>query len=257
MTQIFGRSYADAYDALYQDKEYETECDVIEKVFQDYSSEPVRTVLDLGCGTGNHSIPLAKRGYQVLGIDRSEAMLENARSKAAALDSEKYPQFLQGDIRTVRIQSKFDAVLIMFAVLGYQLTNADVTTAFETARQHLKPHGLLIFDVWYGPAVLTQKPSERIKIVSRASGQLIRASSGELDTMHHLTHVHYHLWEIEQARLVRETQETHTMRFFFYPEIELFLEKSGLQLLRVGRFPDYDEPPNEETWNVIGIAQAF
>ena len=83
MTQrsgVFGRDYAAAYDDLYQDKDYVAECDLIERVFETYGQGPTRRVLDLGCGTGGHAVILAKRGYDVVGVDRSPEMLERARA---------------------------------------------------------------------------------------------------------------------------------------------------------------------------------
>ena len=61
-SSVFNRVYVDQYDLLYQEKNYESECDMIEEAFRRYSKIPVHTILDLGCGTGNHVIPLgAKR----------------------------------------------------------------------------------------------------------------------------------------------------------------------------------------------------
>jgi len=57
--------YAEYYDLIYQDKDYEKEYDFIEEIFQNFSSNPVKTIFDGGCGTGGHAIPLAKRGYQI------------------------------------------------------------------------------------------------------------------------------------------------------------------------------------------------
>src|SRR5207248_11417549 len=68
---VFGPQYAEAYDTLYRDKDYSAECDAIEHVFRLYGIGPVRRVLDLGCGTGGHAVPLAERGYEVVGVDRS------------------------------------------------------------------------------------------------------------------------------------------------------------------------------------------
>jgi ubiquinone/menaquinone biosynthesis C-methylase UbiE len=83
MTEPFGSIYADCYDAFYQKKDYEAECDLIERLFKTYASAQIKTVLDLGCGTGNHTISLARRGFEVIGVDRSESMLAQARKKAA------------------------------------------------------------------------------------------------------------------------------------------------------------------------------
>ena len=72
---VFGSDYASAYDALYHDKDYERECDFLEAIFRKYSKK-VKTILDLGCGTAGHALILARRGYEVVGVDRSVTMLD-------------------------------------------------------------------------------------------------------------------------------------------------------------------------------------
>lgn len=62
------QSYADYYDVLYSDKDYGAECDFLESIFGRYCNRPVRTILDLGCGTGGHTFVLAERGYQISGL---------------------------------------------------------------------------------------------------------------------------------------------------------------------------------------------
>jgi predicted TPR repeat methyltransferase len=66
---VFDQVYADQYDLLYGEKDYDAECDLLEQVFHRYSKGPIQSILDLGCGTGNHSILLARRGYQENGVD--------------------------------------------------------------------------------------------------------------------------------------------------------------------------------------------
>jgi len=257
MNGVFDTTYADVYDLLYRDKNYAAECDLIEHIFQAYGDGPTRTVLDLGCGTGNHAVSLAQRGYEVAGVDRSEGMLSHAQRKATSLPDNSNVTFHQGDIRSVDLQRRFDAALMMFAVLGYQLENADVLSALRTARRHLHPGGLLIFDVWYGPAVLRQRPSQRIKVIPTSEGKILRVASGELDIHCHLCTVRYHVWQLEREQLVAETEESHTMRYFFPQELDLFLECSGFAPVRLGAFPKFDQDPGETTWNVWGVALAI
>jgi len=256
MSEVFGSIYADVYDALYQDKNYAAECDLIKRLFRTYGNGPIRTVLDLGCGTGNHAVHLARRGYEVVGVDRSESMLARARRKATDLLSDGSIAFYQGDIRSVDLKRRFDALLMMFAVLSYQLTNSDVLSTLRTARRHLRPGGLLIFDVWYGPAVLYQRPSQRIKVIPTERGKILRIASGELNMRQHLCTVRYRVWRLEGDRLVDETVEDHSIRYFFPLELEFFLECAGLELLRLGGFPDWEQEPDETTWNILGVARA-
>lgn len=254
MNDVFGPVYANIYDALYQDKDYAAECDLLEHIFERHKILPIKTILDLGCGTGNHAIPLTERGFDVTGVDCSQEMLDAAQMKAR---SRNLPStFHLGDIRQVELNKKFDSVLMMFAVLGYQLENADVFAALKTAHCHLKQGGLLVFDVWYGPAVLAQRPTDRIKVISTPDKKIIRAASGNLDVRRHICTVRYHLWQLNGDILTAETQEEHNMRFFFPQELEFFLHLAGFKLEYLGSFLDYEKEPSESTWNVTAVCIA-
>ncbi len=251
MTQgVFGRDYAATYDDLYQDKDYVAECDLIERIFQLYGRGSGRSVLDLGCGTGGHALVLAGRGYDVVGVDRSPDMLERARARGSTA------RFELGDIGSVHLGETFDAALMMFAVLGYQVGNADVQAALGSVRRHLRPSGLFMCDFWYGPAVLRQRPSERVKVIDTAHGQVIRVAAGEVDTLHDLCMVRYHVWRIEDGRVATEAREQHPMRYFFALELELFLAAAGFELVRLGAFPNIDAEASDQTWNVELVARA-
>jgi SAM-dependent methyltransferase len=186
----------------------------------------------------------------VVGVDRSEAMLEHARARGSSA------RFVCGDILGLDLGERFDAVVMMFAVLGYQVANAEVLGALASVRRHLRPGGLFVADAWYGPAVLRQRPTDRVKVQDMPAGQLIRAASGELDVRHHLCRVRYHVWRIDQAQRVSETTEEHRMRYFFPLELEAFAQQSGLEVLRLGQFPEFDQDPDEASWNVMFAARA-
>jgi SAM-dependent methyltransferase len=184
-------------------------------------------------------------------------MLSQARQKAAAVASSGSLTFQCADVRELNLEKKFDAVLIMFAVLGYQLSNEDVIATLSTARRHLAPGGLLIFDVWYGPAVLLNRPSQRVKVVDTDQGRILRVSSGTLDTRRHLCHVNYLVWVLDAQRLVRNSEEMHSMRYFFPLELEFFLRSTGFVPARLGAFPEFKNDPDDTTWNVIQVATAI
>jgi SAM-dependent methyltransferase len=253
---LFSPAYARAYDALYESKDYESECDLLLDVLRGAGGSDVERVLDLGSGTGSHALVLAQRGLGVVGVDRSADMVEIARQKAAGLPPQRRPEFVSGDIREVRLDKTFDAVLMMFAVLGYQHTNAEVLDALATARAHLGVGGLFAFDVWYGPAVLSERPSERVKVIEIGDRRIIRVASGSLDERNQLCTVDYRLWTLEEDRLVDEVTESHAMRFFFPLELELFLDRADFSLLKLMAFPDTTAEPDQSTWNVLALARA-
>jgi SAM-dependent methyltransferase len=254
VSQIFGQVYAPAYDLLCRDKDYDAEVDLLQQLFGKYADRQVRSILDLGCGTGNHGFRLADRGYRVVGVDRSAEMLAEAYRKLEKCHADV--RFHQADIRDGNLGQTFDAVLMMFAVLGYQIEDADVLRALQTARRHLQSNGLLFFDIWYGPAVLAQGPEERVRTIEQAGKTWMRTSSGRLETQRNLCHVEFQLRRMSGDRVLEETKESHTVRYFFAKEIDSFLDSSGFRCRRLGAFPEFDRDPDHTTWNVMVVGSA-
>lgn len=227
-------SYASYYDLLYRDKEYAAEAEYVAGLIRRFHPS-ARSILELGSGTGIHASHLAKQGYEVTGIDISPYMVNIARSNALSFPQsqpESPPVFSEGDIRSVRLPRTFDAVIALFHVISYQTTNADVTAAFATARHHLKPGGIFIFDVWYGPAVLTERPEVRIKRMADDQTEITRLAEPVLHPNENRVDVHYHMFARDLAtQAVAELKETHAMRYFFKPEIELIAARATFQCL--------------------------
>ncbi|MGH3025081.1 MAG: class I SAM-dependent DNA methyltransferase, partial [Gaiellaceae bacterium] len=224
MIETFRSSYAEAYDWFYRDKDYDAECDLIEEIFRRYAAPRPRSVLDLGCGTGGHSARLAARGYRVVGVDRSSAMLEVARAKAE--ESGVDVRFVEGDVAEVDAGARFESALLMFAVLSYKLSNHDVRATLANVCRHLEPGGILVFDVWHGPGVLSDPPASRVKQVETPRGLVTRRATPSLDVRRSVCAVDYRL-EGEDGSVL--SSERHLVRFFFPLELELLLELSGLE----------------------------
>jgi SAM-dependent methyltransferase len=252
VTEVFGAAYAAAYDALYREKDYEAECDLIEEAARRFAKRPVSRILDLGCGTGGHVLPLSRRGYEVVGVDRSEEMLSLARRKSTAAGVSA--RYVQGDLRSVRLGERFDLVTMMFAVLGYQLSDDDVSETLATCRMHLQPGGILVFDFWHGPAVLAEGPEERVRQVPTSSGEITRTSFGRLQEALDVCTVRFHVVERAGRRIVGETVEEHAMRYFFPDRLAAVVRSTGFGEVRFSAFPTLDRKPGPADWNAIVVA---
>jgi len=225
--------YARYYDLLYRDKDYAAEAEYVAGLIRKFHPS-ARSILELGSGTGMHAIHLAKQGYEVTGVDLSPGMVNIARSNVEATPQPStlnlQPIFLEEDIREVRLNKRFDAVIALFHVISYQTTNEDVTATFETARHHLNPGGVFIFDVWYGPAVLTERPEVRIKRMADDQTEITRLAEPVLHPNENRVDVHYHVFVRDLAtQAVVELKETHAMRYFFKPEIDRIAIHAGFQ----------------------------
>jgi SAM-dependent methyltransferase len=254
---IFGEAYAGAYDQLYGEKDYGKECDMIESLLAPKGAGRKMRLLDLGCGTGNHAIPLAMRGHTVTGIDISDSMLAQARKKANLAGVSEGTEFHCGDIRTFELPDRdFDAAIMMFAVLGYQQSDADVCKALTAARMHVVSGAALVFDVWYGPGVVADKPKPRDRVIENGKEQIVRRTNVILDEQRHLCTVLFDLDVRQGGRETRKAHEEHVMRFFFPDELDRLSRECGFSLETLRDFVAWTDPVKPTSWNAIGVLQA-
>ena len=250
-------NYAHYYDLLYRDKDYPKEAQFVHRLIQTYAPD-ARDILDLGCGTGTHAVLLAKEGYQIQGVDFSQEMLHHAGDRLLHLppDLASKLKFTQGDIRDFKLSQTFDVVLSLFHVISYQTTNEDLQAAFANIKEHLKPGGILIFDIWYGPAVLSDRPTVRVKRLSDEAIEVTRIAEPVMYPNENLVDVNYQVFiKDKSSSAVAELRETHRMRYLFKPEITLFLAESGLKILDCAEWMS-GHPPAFNTWGVYFVAQV-
>lgn len=122
------------------------ECDFIEK---EINYNKTTRILDIGCGTGRHSIELSKRGYTVTGIDLSESLLRKAKEKAS--EQNLQIDFQKHDARKLPFLNEFDLVIMLcegaFPLMETDEMNFQILRSAATA---LKPKGKLIFTTLNG-----------------------------------------------------------------------------------------------------------
>jgi len=269
---VFG-TYSKYYNLLYKDKDYVGEAQFIHSLIQSYSPS-VKTVLDLGCGTGKHDVLLAEKGYTITGVDRSEEMLVIAHKQietkiktsteaanhsmlGSAATQLLNLTFIQGDIRTLNIGKRFDAVISLFDVMSYQTTNRDLRAAFDRVKAHLNPGGIFIFDCWYGPGVLSDRPTVRVKRLEDEEIIVTRIAEPVMHPNENLVDVNYLVFvKNKYSGTIEEIRETHTMRYLFRPEIESLFEAVSFKCIGCYEWLTNHEP-RHDTWRAhfIGIAQ--
>jgi len=224
------KKYAEHYDLYYRDKDYPAESEKIAKLLAD-QKDGVLNILEFGCGTGRHAIELAKLGYQVHGVDLSPTMIERADKNIPSRFRNRL-SFEQGDVRFVHVDRHFDAVIALFHVMSYQITNEDIQRVILNATAHLNDGGLLVFDFWYGPAVLTILPQERKYQYNFDNLKIIRTAKPLLNTRNNLVEVEYTIDVTDSLTGDNECIiEKHQIRYFSLPEISLFLKMGYFTLL--------------------------
>ena len=135
---------AASYDRLTNDVDYEATVAFYEEILKREGLAP-RTVVDMACGTGSVSEILARKGYEVTGVDLSEEMLTEAMMKT--MDMENHPMFSCQNLRDLRLPRAVDMAVCALDSLDYITDPADCEAAIRRAYRVLNPGGIFIFDV--------------------------------------------------------------------------------------------------------------
>lgn len=248
---VYGERSAAYYDVFYQAKPYEAECNFLEAAFERFAVRPPRTVLDVGCGTGGHLVPLAQRGYRVTGIDLSPAMVRLAQEKAAR--AEVVPDVRVGRVRDAGFQAPFDAAISMFGVVGYEIEDRDIDETFRAIRSSLGPGGLFVFDYRNGVPCISHFAPHRILEADRDNTRIIRLSRNAIDPETHLLRTRHECLVLRGSAVADRFTEEHVVRFFFPREIRRMLEEAGFSVLHTCAFPHLDRPLNAAEDYYVGV----
>jgi SAM-dependent methyltransferase len=244
--------YARYYDLLYRDKDYVAEAAFVHGLLAEHRT-PAGTILELGCGTGGHAVPLARHGYSVTGYDLSSEMVAEARARAPEELNEQL-EFRVGDVCTLDAGRQFDAAVSLFHVASYQTGDDSIAGMFATAARHLRPGGTFLFDFWYGPAVLSQRPSVRVKRLQAEDIEVLRIAEPVEHMNENCVDVNYTVFVMDRVTgAIRMLEETHSMRYFFLPELRLLLSMAGFSISRQVEWLSGSDP-SEQSWSVTIVA---
>ncbi len=245
--------YAKYYNLLYKDKNYQIEVDYIERLIKKCAKNDVKSILDIGCGTGNHDLLFAKKGYDVCGVDVAEEMINIAKLRVHNVHN---VNFFLGNSKDFALDKQFDAVVSLFHVMSYQITNESLYGSLKNAYNHLKADGLFIFDFWYGPAVLTDRPSVRLKVLEDDSTKIYRIATPTTYPNENVVDVIYEvIIEDKSNNKMSTLKETHRMRYLFLPELEFMLKSMGFKILDVLEWMSLDKKLSFNGWNGIIVVQ--
>jgi SAM-dependent methyltransferase len=210
--------------------------DLIYSVFKDYPAESARitellrrlnpgcrTVLDAGCGTGEHARRLAETGFEVDGLDADAAFVAIARQKHPA------GRFFEADMRDFHLPHRYDAIVCLFSSIGYVTTLDGVTAALTCFREHLAAGGVIVVEPWFPPGVLEH--GRTMENVGEGRGvRVSRTSRVEVDGRVSRLHFTYRITDANGTRLV---QEVHELGLFTTEEMLDAFRAASLQV-------DYD-----------------
>jgi len=139
--------------------------------------------------------------------------------------------------------------------MGYLNDNESLLGGLRTAAKHLNPGGGFIFDGWFGPAVLSQRPEKRRHEYHNGQDVVVREVTPSLDPIRQIVTVHYNIEVNRNGQIVKQFREEHIMRFMFVQEMALLIETSGLEMVYYCPFLEPAGRLITDTWNVTFVAR--
>lgn len=253
----FGKS-AEYYDLTYlKIRNYAKDCNVLEAVFTRFCKHKPKSILDIGCGTGTHALILSRRGYDVVGIDVSEAMISKAKAKAEKAKTRA--EFHVQDMRRIELDKMFDSAICMFGAFGFVQTHKGLVDVFSGLRRHLIKNGLFIFDFW---SVLAVKPTPFQRWIEAKDREktIYRLSESTFDHRTNVMTINMKFIITQKNRHVETFEETLKIKCYTLVEMQQHLLDNGFKLVSAFDWDNEEEkdklnPPAKETFRILAAAK--
>ena len=243
-------SFAEVYDQFMDNVPYREWADFLQEILQ---KEGINDglVLDLGCGTGSMTEELAGRGYDMIGVDNSEDMLEIAMEKRQ--ESGHDILYLLQDMQEFELYGTVRAVVSVCDSVNYVTEKEELEQVFRLVNNYLDPGGIFVFD-------FNTEYKYREVLGDRTIAENREDSSFIWDNYYYEEeHVNEYeltlfIQEADQKELYHKYQETHFQRAYTLEEIRELLEKSGLRF--VAAYEDYTkEAPGNGSERICVVAR--
>lgn len=237
------------YDLLMQGIDYGAWVTYVEELMRHFQGR-ARTVVDLACGTGNSTIPWAKRGYRTMGIDLSTEMLDIARRKT--VDQGYQINFQQCDLRFFELAHKVDLAVCFQDGFNYILNISDLKSAFQSVFNNLHEKGFFVFDLNYLPRLLPQ--NDEFFVAEEDQYSLAWSTRYQEEEQ---------LWEINitcrikgEGEREEKFSETHREKIYDSEDVWSLLTESGFTVL--GTYQAFTfSPPHQNAPRLVYVAQKF
>lgn len=194
-------------------------------------------ILELCCGSGRLTIPLAKEGIKIVGVDNSKSMLDQAKTKA---ENEKLDiHFIEADIRNLSLNNQYDLIFIPFNSIHHLYDNQDLFDTFRVVEKHLKNDGLFIFDC-YNPNIqyITEAEKAKNKIaeyITKDNRKVIIEQTMKYESNTQINRIEWHYFINDKFHSIQNLD----MRMYFPQELDTYLQVSGFSILH--KFGDFME----------------
>ena len=210
-----------------------------EPFYREEARRAAGPVLELACGTGRLTVPIAHDGHEIVGLDASPAMLEAARCKAEQAGV-RGAMFVRADMRSFALGNKFALLIVSCNSLTHLTTNDDLKACFSRIREHLRPGATVAFDIVNPDVVSLSRAASEVVCLDTVLGcrGISVRETADYDPVMQIRTANWRVREGQQSdRILAPLRQ----RQIFPQELLLLLEAAGLKL--VARYGDFVRGP--------------
>ena len=244
--------YSKYYDLLYRDKDYKLESEYVYDMIKRYESFEIKSMIELGCGSGGHAKYLADKKIRITGLDQSAEMIQLANAKNI-----NNFEGLVRDISNFEISKKFDCAISLFHVMSYLTQYELFLNTLTCVNKHLNPGGVFFFDCWFTPAVINLKPTIKVKNISDSEYSVTRIAEPKIDYLTSTVNIDFKIFieDLVNSK-ISMLSEFHKMRHFSILELTLFAKITGFEILNIEEFLT-SKIPSENTWAISVVLKKI
>ena len=220
MTQLYS-TLAEIYHEMYQHVfDYEKEFHFYDAILK---ANNCRTILEVGCGSGMLARRFLTNGYDYLGLDLYNEMLDIARREVLS------DRFIQCDMRNLSFDQQFDAILITGRSLAYVIDNQGIIDTLQGVYKSLKENGLFVFGVFDANQIFLSFDDFE-QVITHQNKTIRRKSHLEKNLATGWTYDWFAKYTIKQDNEISEYDDITTLRAFTRDEISLFMKMTGFDI---------------------------
>jgi SAM-dependent methyltransferase len=208
--------------------------------YVDIARQQAGAVLELACGTGQLTVPIALESLPTIGLDSSSAMLDVAKQRASAAGASV--EFLQGDMREFALGREFNLIIVARNSLLHLLSTEDLLAALTAIRRHLAHDGIFAFDIFNPNVALLARPAgQRFPVMEESTARFGPLSVEATNDYDAATQVNRATWYISTPDRRDAWIVPLVLRSIFPQELPLLLSAAGLEL--IDRFGELSREP--------------
>ena len=243
-------SFARVYDTFMDNVPYEAWADYLKNILKEYGIDD-GLVLDLGCGTGSMTEIMAASGYDMIGLDNADEMLEIAMEKK--VESEYDILYLLQDMREFELYGTVRAVISACDSVNYITEEEDLTEVFRLVNNYLDPNGLFVFD-FNTEYKYREILGEQTIAEDREDCSFIWDNYYDEDEQINEYELTLFVRDEDQPELYRKYQEEHFQRAYTLEQMKNMLEEAGMEY--VTAYDDYTkERPHDKSERICVVAR--